>query len=174
VDGVVRGDRDDFWGRYESLVDEQIRKATEDGAFDDLPGAGRPLGLPARDDENWWVREKMRAEGVPLDALLPMSLQLRKAVAALPDTVRDLPDEAAVRAVVHDLNQRIVRWLRMPSGPQVPLRRVSADAVVERWAAERAAARARAAELLPGAEPRSGSAGDGRPPWWRRVWSRSR
>lgn len=171
----MRGDRDDFWGRYESLVDEQIRKATEDGAFDDLPGAGRPLGLPARDDENWWVREKMRAEGVPLDALLPVSLQLRKAVAALPDTVRDLPDEAAVRAVVHDLNQRIVRWLRMPSGPQVPLRRVSADAVVERWAAERAAARAALpARTEPVAERRSALADDGRPSWWRRVWPRPR
>ncbi|MDL5155827.1 DUF1992 domain-containing protein [Actinomycetospora termitidis] len=127
-----------YWERYESLIDEQIRRATAEGAFDDLPGSGKPLDLPARDDENWWVRSKMRAEGVSPDALLPPSLLLRKQIERLHDDVRDLPDEAAVRAVVADLDRRVIAFLRSPQGPQVPIRRPSADAVVERWRAGRA------------------------------------
>lgn len=35
------------WGSY---IDRQIRKAMEDGEFDNLPGRGKPLNLP--DDEH--------------------------------------------------------------------------------------------------------------------------
>ncbi|GLZ50431.1 DUF1992 domain-containing protein [Actinomycetospora sp. NBRC 106378] len=147
-----------YWERYESLIDEQIRRATAEGAFDDLPGAGKPLDLPARDDEHWWVRSKMRAEGVPTEALLPPSLRLRKDIERLDDDVRDLADEAAVRAVVADLDRRVVAFLRFPAGPRVPIRRPSADAVVERWRAARAAW---TPEPSPVPAP-------GRRPWWRR------
>ncbi|MEJ2869047.1 DUF1992 domain-containing protein [Actinomycetospora sp. OC33-EN08] len=147
-----------YWERYESLIDEQIRRATAEGAFDDLPGAGKPLDLPARDDEHWWVRSKMRAEGVSTDALLPPSLRLRKDVERLHDDVRDLPDEAAVRAVVADLDRRVVAFLRSPQGPRVPIRRPSADAVVERWRAGRSDPPAPAVAPSP---PR-------RRRWWRR------
>lgn len=163
--------------RYESRVEEQIRKAVESGQFDDLPGAGKPLDLPAAQDENWWIRSKLRAEGVSNDALLPASLQLRKEIDRLDDAVRDLRDEDAVREVVADLDRRIVSYLRAPSGPAVPVRRPSADAVVARWREARAAARrarstaARAAPSPPaGSRPQQ----DRRRPWWRRVGQRAR
>lgn len=139
MDGVRGEPGESYWERYESLIDEQIRRATAEGAFDDLPGAGKPLDLPDRDDENWWVRSKLRAEGVPVDALLPPSLRLRKDIERLDDDVRDLADEAAVRAVVADLDRRVVAHLAYPVGPPVLIRRPSADAVVERWRAARAA-----------------------------------
>ncbi|WP_033414780.1 DUF1992 domain-containing protein [Actinomycetospora chiangmaiensis] len=158
----MRGERGEpgetYWERYESLIDEQIRRATAEGAFDDLRGAGKPLDLPARDDENWWVRSKLRAEGVPTDALLPPSLRLRKDVERLDDDVRDLADEAAVRAVVADLDRRVVAHLRFPVGPPVPIRRPSADAVVGRWRAARAVA----------AAPEPPPAAPARRRWWRR------
>ncbi|WP_433800063.1 DUF1992 domain-containing protein [Actinomycetospora sp. CA-084318] len=148
-----------YWERYESLVDEQIRRATAAGAFDDLPGAGKPLDLPARDDEHWWVRSKMRAEGVSTDALLPPSLRLRKDIERLDDDVRDLADEAAVRAVVADLDRRVVAFLRSPTGPRVPIRRPSADAVVARWRVARAAT---------APEPPAAAPTPSRRRWWRR------
>jgi hypothetical protein len=46
-----------YWARYESVIDQQIRKAEERGDFADLPGRGKPLpGLDGPDDENWWVK----------------------------------------------------------------------------------------------------------------------
>ncbi len=47
----------------ESLVERQIREARERGEMDGLPGHGKPLDL--RDtSELWWVRRKLRDEGV--------------------------------------------------------------------------------------------------------------
>jgi DnaJ-like protein len=122
------------WSRYESVVDQQIRMAQERGDFDDLPGKGKPLrGLDGPSDDLWWVREYVRREGLSTDALLPPSLQLRKEIERLPETVEGLRSERAVREVVADLNMRIASWLRTPSGPAVPLRPVVADEVVARW-----------------------------------------
>ena len=159
----------DFWTRHESRIDEQIRLATEAGAFENLPGAGKPLRWSGKDDENWWVREKLRSEGVSADVLLPPSLLLRKEVDALADTVRDLPDEAAVRRVAGDLDRRVVAWIRVPTGPRVPVRRVDVEAVVARWRAERRPA----PDAAPAPPVRSAPPSGGqRRPWWRRVLGR--
>lgn len=156
----------EFTSRRESLVEEQIRRAIEDGRFDDLPGAGRPLALPARHDENWWLRAKLRREGVPTDALLPPSLRLRKELEGLDAAVADLPDEAAVRAVVAELDRRVVAFLRSPDGPRVPVARPRPDEVVARWRARRAADETPrpAAPPPPAIRPRRRS-------WWR-WWAR--
>ncbi len=141
----------------------EIRKAAESGAFDNLPGAGKPLKLPAHGDENWWIRSKLRAEGVSTDLLLPPSLRLRKELEGLDAAVRDLRDEAAVRQTVSELDRRVVDFLRAPSGPRVPIRRPSADEVVARWRAARDAAR-------PVPPPRPAPQREDRRRWWR--WSR--
>lgn len=123
--------------RHESVVEEQLRLAAERGAFDDLPGKGRPLRLDGPDDDGWWVRGWIEREGLSGEALLPTSLLLRKEVQRLPATVAPLRDEAAVRAVVSDLNRRIAAWLLAPTPPQVPLAPVRADDVVAAWRATR-------------------------------------
>jgi DnaJ-like protein len=129
-----------YWARYESLIDQQIRMAEERGDFADLPGKGKPLpGLDGPDDEDWWIKRWIEREGVPSEALLPTPLQLRKEAERLPETVRDLPTEEAVRATVSDLNRRIVEWVRAPSGPAIPVRRVDAEAIVQGWRAARSA-----------------------------------
>ncbi|NKQ59295.1 DUF1992 domain-containing protein [Amycolatopsis sp. K13G38] len=145
---------------FESWVDKQIREAAERGAFDDLPGAGRPLpGLRRPHDEMWWIKDKMRREGLSSDALLPESLRLRKEIERLPETVRALPTEQAVREVVSDLNRRIADWLRAPQpGPRVYVGPVRADEVVAGWRANRPAS----PSPEPPAEPPR------RRRWWRR------
>jgi len=53
---------------WESFVDAQVRRAMEDGAFDDLPGQGRPLeNLDEPHDAAWWVRDLVRREKLPAD-----------------------------------------------------------------------------------------------------------
>ncbi|MGW5386878.1 DnaJ family domain-containing protein [Nocardia sp. NPDC003963] len=120
---------------FESWVDRKIREATERGEFENLPGAGKPLpgaGNPYH-DENAWLRDYLRREGVSGDAMLPPALLLRRDVERLPESVRDAVSEAEVRATVTELNRRIVDWLRMPAGPQVPISPVDADEIVREW-----------------------------------------
>lgn len=120
--------------RYESMVEQQIRMAQERGDFDNLPGMGKPIpGWGSQDDELWWVKQYISREGLSTEALLPTSLRLAKEIDRLPETVRKLPSEQAVREAVGELNRRIVEHLRAPSGPQVPIRPVDPDQVVEQW-----------------------------------------
>jgi hypothetical protein len=120
----------------QTWVDRQIREAQDKGAFDDLPGLGKPIP-PSSTDELSWVRGYLERENLPGDALLPTPLRLRKEVERLPETLRDVRSEEQVRAVVKDLNARIMDWLRAPVGPQVPIGRVDADETVEQWARAR-------------------------------------
>lgn len=129
---------------YESIVERRIREAQENGAFDGLAGAGRPLpGLHPPDDENWWLRGFLEREGIPSSAALPASLQLRREIERLPETVRDLRTEREVREVVRRLNERVAAWIRNPSGPRVGVRPASADDIVAGWEEARAARSAR-------------------------------
>lgn len=123
---------------FESWIDKQIREATERGAFDDLPGTGKPIpGAGAADDENWWIRGYVEREGVPSEALLPLSLRLRAELEKLPATVRELRSERAVRAKVEDLNARVADYNRTPSEPVVHLRAADPDTIVKAWLRER-------------------------------------
>jgi hypothetical protein len=119
---------------FETWVDKQIREAMERGEFDNLPGAGKPIpDLDRSNDELWWIRQKMRREGVTPSSALPPSLQLRKEIEQLPGKVRGLPTERAVRDVVEDLNKRIRDWLLVPSGPQVVVVPVDVEDIVAEW-----------------------------------------
>lgn len=123
---------------FESWIDRQIRVAQERGDFNDLEGTGEPLpGAGQPHDEMWWVKGYVEREGLSREALLPTPLQLRKEIERLPETVRELPTEQAVRDVAGELNRRVVAWLRTPSGPQVPIATVRIDALVERWRDDR-------------------------------------
>jgi hypothetical protein len=126
--------------RFRSVVETQIRSAEARGAFDNLPGAGKPIpGLMDPDDPMWWIKGFVQREGVPGEAMLPPSLALRREVEKLPETVRTMRSGGAVRDHVEDLNHRIRRWIQIPVGPQVPLRTVDVDEVVAAWRAARAA-----------------------------------
>jgi hypothetical protein len=124
---------------YESAVDRTIREAAERGAFENLPGRGKPL--PQLDDpsEDWWLRRYLDREGVPRELLLPPSVQLRKEIDRLPGTLAALRTERDVRDAVAELNRRIAEHLRFPSGPRVPVRPVDVEAAVARWRADRPA-----------------------------------
>ncbi|MEU8183728.1 DUF1992 domain-containing protein [Micromonospora sp. NPDC049047] len=125
---------------WEAAVEAQIRGAVQRGEFDDLPGMGKPIpGQGTPYDESWWIKSFLEREALPSDLLLPTPLQLRRRIEQVPDEVRDLPTEQAVRDFVGQLNAQIVAWLRNPDGPGVAVRPVNADEVVRRWRAEHAA-----------------------------------
>ncbi|SBT41539.1 protein of unknown function (DUF1992) [Micromonospora auratinigra] len=154
---------------WEASVEAQIRSAQERGEFDNLPGAGRPI--PGRNlpyDESWWIKSFLEREQLPSDLLLPTPLQLRRRVEQLPDELRDLPTEQAVRTYVAALNTEIVAWLRAPTGPRVVVRPVNVDDAVRRWRTERQHRAATVATTAPPAPP-----APTRPRrWWRLPWRR--
>jgi hypothetical protein len=48
-------------GPYETLPERLIREAMENGEFDDLADAGKPLpGAGVPDDDLWWVRKWLK------------------------------------------------------------------------------------------------------------------
>lgn len=115
-------------------IDQQIQEATERGAFDNLPGAGKPL--PSRGDEDAgqaWLRDYLRREGVPAEDALPTPLKLRKERERLTESAADLPSEQKVREVVQELNHRIAGWRRFPHRPPIFVPLVDEEAMVSRW-----------------------------------------
>jgi hypothetical protein len=154
---------------FTSWIDQQISEAAERGAFDNLPGAGKPL--PRRgegdDDGQAWLRDYLRREGVSTDLLLPMPLQLRKEAARLAEAVPGLPSEQAVHEVVGELNHRIKEWRRIPVGPPIFVALVDEDAMVEAW--REAHPPPSAASSIPVATSTDGA----RSRWWRRRRPRS-
>jgi hypothetical protein len=75
------------------IAERRILEAMENGAFDDLPGKGRPI---PRDEETDGVPEELRmAYKILRNAgYLPQELELRRERLALEDLLRTCPDEA--------------------------------------------------------------------------------
>lgn len=164
---------------FTSWIDQQIQEAQERGAFDDLPGSGRPLPRrSAADDGQAWLRSKLQREGVSTEELLPVPLKLRKQAERLAESVQELRTEQDVRAAVAELNRRIIEWRRIPLGPQIFVPLVSPDQMVDQWRERRAAQAALA--RLPGDTGRTPGAKSpatrpartrpgGRVRWWQRL-----
>jgi hypothetical protein len=119
---------------FTSWIDQQISEAQQRGAFDNLPGAGKPL--PRRreaDDGQAWLREYLRREGVSTDELLPTPLKLRKEIERLTEAAAGLSSEQEVRDVAGELNRRIAAWRRIPMGPPIFVPLVNTEDMVTRW-----------------------------------------
>jgi Domain of unknown function (DUF1992) len=151
---------------FTSWIDRQISEAAERGAFDNLPGAGKPLPKRTGEDAGQaWLRDYLRREGVAAEELLPTPLKLRKEIERLTATVQELPTEQAVRDVVSDLNRRIIEWRRIPTGPPLFLPLVDKDMLVSQWRDRHAPAPAEPAPAqMPPLPPRR----------WRRLGRRGR
>jgi hypothetical protein len=123
---------------FESWVDRQIREAEADGAFAQLPGAGKPLPDLASTsyDELWWIKRKMAREGT---SLLPPTLALRKEAEDALLAAASAPSEGAVRRIVENINVKIREVMfRPPPGPPLGLKPYDVDEIVREWRERRA------------------------------------
>jgi hypothetical protein len=124
-----------------SWIDQQIDEAARRGAFDHLPGAGKPLPKrDAADGAEAWFREYLHREGVSPEELLPTPLRLRKEIERLTATIGELHTEQQVREIATELNRQILQWRRIPEGPPVYLRLLDPDELVSRWREARGSA----------------------------------
>jgi DnaJ-like protein len=117
---------------WETWIDAQIRVAREQGAFDNLPGAGKPLpNLDQEHDPLWWVKQLLQREQV---SILPPSLELLRKVEKELAAIEKLHDEATVRHRVAALNIEIAKVnATVMEGPPTRLSTLSVDKVVARW-----------------------------------------
>src|ERR1700722_665248 len=150
---------------FTSWIDQQIQEAQDRGAFDDLPGAGKPLPTRPADDGLGWTGQKLERKGAPADDLLPPPLKLRKERARLMEAVQDLGSEQEVRDAVSDLNRRIAEWRRIPAGPPVFVPLLDSGEMINRWRA------AHPPTARPASRPDStaGTARPNRRPWRRKT-----
>ncbi len=123
---------------WESWIEAQIRVAMEQGAFDNLPGAGKPLpNLGQEYDPLWWVKQLAQREQI---SMLPPSLELLRKVERELATIEKLHDEATVRRRVAALNVEIAKLnATVVEGPPTRLGKLDVDQVVARWRRTRSA-----------------------------------
>jgi hypothetical protein len=104
----------------------------EEGAFDNLPGAGKPLpNLGQEHDPLWWVKQLVQREQI---SMLPPSLELLRKVETELAAIEKLHDEATVRHRVAALNVEIAKVnATVVEGPPTRLGTLDVDQVVGRW-----------------------------------------
>jgi len=115
-------------------LEEMMRRAAADGAFDNLQGAGKPI--PDLDDRrpavDRWLEKKCADEGLSLP--LPTGLQLKVDVANELQRLRASDDEREVRAGLAAVNARIAHAnARHLGGPTARLAPFDIDDWVRRW-----------------------------------------
>jgi hypothetical protein len=117
---------------WESWIEAQIRVAQEAGAFDNLPGAGKPLpNIDQEYDPLWWVKRLAEREQL---SMLPPSLELLRKVERELAAIEKLPDEVTVRRRVAALNVEIARLnATVVEGPPTRLGKLDVDQVVAKW-----------------------------------------
>ena len=148
---------------FETWVEQQIRRAADEGAFEGLSLAGKPLPRRDREKSSYeWALEWARREEGEVGAMLPTGLALRKEREELPALIARQTSEDAVRALVVAHVERVDRYYRQPvDGVWIPVGMPDVDEVVEEWRRTRPAVAAEPdPEPLPPPSRRRG--------WWRR------
>lgn len=92
---------------FHRIVEERILEAQRAGAFDNLPGKGRPLEL----DDLSWVPEDLRAAYIMLKNahVLPPEAQLLKEIHTLNDLLKYVEDEGERRSMAKSIYWKMIR-----------------------------------------------------------------
>ena len=117
---------------WESFVEQQIRRAREESAFDDLPGAGEPLpNLEDAADPLWWAKSLVVRERV---SVLPPALEIRRTAERVMAEIAVLGREEVVRERLEALDAEIRRLnARVGEGPPTNLAPLDVEAILRTW-----------------------------------------
>jgi hypothetical protein len=150
---------------FESWVEQQIRRAHDEGAFEGLSLTGKPLPRRDREKSSYeWALEWARREEADVGAMLPTGLALRKEREELPALLARQASEVAVRALVQAHNERVDQYYRRPvEGVWVPVGMADVEEMVAEWRRTR-----------PVVAPAPPPAAAPEPPSRRRRWLRRR
>jgi hypothetical protein len=89
------------------IAEQRILEAQRDGAFDNLPGKGKPLEL----EDLSWVPEELRIGYHVLKNahVLPPEAELLKDVHTLEDLLKHVEDEGERRALAKSIQWKMIR-----------------------------------------------------------------
>ena len=106
-----------FW----RIAEERIKEAQRAGAFDDLPGKGKPLDL----EDQSWVPEDLRIGYHILKNahVLPPEAELLKDIHTIEDLLKHVEDEGERRALAKSIQFKLIR-LDMLKRRSMPLHSV--------------------------------------------------
>lgn len=106
-----------FW----RIAEERIKEAQRAGAFDNLPGKGKPLDL----EDLSWVPEDLRIGYLVLKNahVLPPEAELLKDIHTIEDLLKHVEDEGERRALARSIQFKLIR-LDMLKRRSMPLRSV--------------------------------------------------
>ncbi|HEX7352246.1 DUF1992 domain-containing protein [Brachybacterium sp.] len=149
--------------RVESAIEAAVRR----GDFDDLPGAGKPLDLPASHDPDWWINQRIASGEVDRQALLPVVVLLRKEYERRDETLVALPHERAAREYAEDFSERVHQDRRANPFQTMLAPAWAADDAARRWRELRDAAPAGEVEEPPTNAPAAKEQPGPRRRWWR-------
>jgi hypothetical protein len=91
----------------DKLVEEKIQRAREEGAFDNLPGKGKPLDL----DEDAFIPDDLRLTYKILKnaGCLPPELELRKEIFSLGQMLASVTSPETRQEIIQKLNYKILK-----------------------------------------------------------------
>jgi hypothetical protein len=120
---------------FRTWIDDQISRAQENGAFEGLDGAGKPLPRREREQTSYeWALEWAKRENADVAGMLPTGLALRKEREELSSLVARQTTEELARAVVEAHVARVDQYYRRPvEGPWVPVGMPDVEEMVAEW-----------------------------------------
>jgi hypothetical protein len=118
---------------FTSWIDQQISEAAERGAFDNLPGAGRPLPKRNDFDGQAWLADYVRRQGGSIEDTLPTPLRLRKERELLRAAAPEFRTEEDLREAAGQLNEQIISWRKLPQDPPIFVPLVRTESLVKLW-----------------------------------------
>ncbi|MDL2322091.1 DUF1992 domain-containing protein [Desulfosarcina sp. OttesenSCG-928-B08] len=99
---------------FEQIIEARIKKAQEEGAFDDLPGTGKPLCF---EDESHVPEDLRLAHKILKNAdCLPPEIMLRKEIRTTADLLEGITDTAKKHKTLKKLNFLIMKLNAMRGG----------------------------------------------------------
>jgi hypothetical protein len=92
---------------FQRIAEQRILEAQRNGAFDNLPGKGKPLEL----EDLTWVPEELRIGYHVLKNahVLPPEAELLKDIHTLEDLLKHIEDEGERRALAKSIQWKMVR-----------------------------------------------------------------
>ncbi len=92
---------------FEKLIESRIKKAQDEGAFENLPGSGQPL--PIEDDRHIPADLRMVHKVLKNADCLPPEVQLRKEIRTTEDLLAGMTDTVQKYRTIKKLNFLIMK-----------------------------------------------------------------
>lgn len=111
---MVPREIDRMFPGFEQIIESRIKKAQEQGAFEDLPGSGQPL--PIEDDRHIPEDLRMAHKVLKNAGCLPPEVQLRKEIRTTEDLLAGMTETEQKYRTLKKLNFLILKLNAMRDG----------------------------------------------------------